>query len=319
MGTFLATDKMNPALRARVERAVSHRVRAKHHAAELGLDRPFASGERIRFARLFPVLVALILGVASVVVVTLDKRAVERERAALLGAVSAHRAEMPKGYDGFLATVDRWIADGASDLPDTIDPSLRAPGALDALLQRPAVYLRGPEADLRNPAKIDDAAKASTKDAFLVCLLHPPPSSSEKDRLAKVRGVYFDGAKVDEETANVRRLADARAGLTLLGPSFETNARAAKERVVLAKLKREIDTTPFDRTKRAAVAEVLLLVTDIPHGDARVALVDIVKGKVLYRAKRRIEEQGTSAMASLHRADLEGCSLAMGVRKAVSE
>lgn len=319
MATFLTTDRMNPALRARVARAVSHRARAKHNASELGLDRPFASRERLKLARLFPVIVAAILGLASVAMVISDKRAVEAERGELLAALTARRAEMPKGYEGFLTTTDRWIGDAAGDVPDAIDPSLRVPGALDALLRRPAVYLHGRQAELRDGSKIDSAAKASTKDAFLVCLLRPPPSSSERDLLAKVRGVYFDGAKVDDETAHVRRLADARGGLTLLGPSFESSARATKDRGALAKLRRELDTAPFERARKAAVAEVLIVVADMPHGDARVALVDMAQSKLLFRAKRRIEEQGTSPMASLHRADLEGCSLAIAVRKALSE
>src|SRR5688572_20515869 len=103
MATFLTTPGMNPALRARVERAVSHRERAKHHAARLGMKSPFASSQPLRLARVLPlVALLLVVGLGSATYVH-EHRMLENERAALLGAIEERRAGLPAGHEGFLA------------------------------------------------------------------------------------------------------------------------------------------------------------------------------------------------------------------------
>ena len=67
MATFLVTPQMNPALRGRVERAVSHRRRAKDAAAKLGLQGTLGGKEKMRLARVLPVVLlgCLLLGVST--------------------------------------------------------------------------------------------------------------------------------------------------------------------------------------------------------------------------------------------------------------
>lgn len=323
MTTFLTTSRMDPALRARVERAVSHRARAKHHAARAGLKAPFASSERLRVAHVLPLVALLLVVGLGAAASAHDRRTLEAERASLLSALAERREGLPAGHEAFLAETDRWILDAASDsaAADTVDPSLKAPGALAAWLARPAVYVRGAAAELGDAAKLDDAARASIKDSFLFCLLHPPPSSSERDLITKVRGVYFAGAKVDEQTANVRRFAEARIGLGVLGHSFEASARAADDVLTLKRLLRELQASPTDEAKKAAGAELLIVVADgvVATGarEARVTLVDLVGKKVLLRAKPRAQERGSSAAAVIHRDDMDGCGLALAVRRSV--
>lgn len=326
MATFLVTPRMHPALRARVERAVSHRARARHNAAKLRLDRTFGGGGRLRIARLFPIVTAAILAIVGTLLYVQDRRAVEAERLAILGALEERRASLPRGHEGFLAQTERWIAETASDVDtEVVDPALRSRGALDAWLSRPAVYVRAPAAELRDAKKVGDATQGSNKDAFLLCLLQPPAAAGERDLLAKVRGVYFAGAKVDDATANVRRLEEARRGLAVLGSAFEGWVRAADNQKPLAKLRRDLEGAPIEQARKAIGAELLIVVADAAGGapdkpqEARVALVDLTSKKVLLRARRRPEEQGRSPLAMLHRADLEGCSLALAVRRAVEE
>lgn len=323
MATFLTTPRMNPGLRARVERAVSGRARARHNAAKVGLKTPFASRERFRLARLLPlVALLLVVGLGSAAYVH-GRRALEAERAALLNALAERRAGLPPGHEAFLAETDRWVLDAASDSTsaETVDAALKTPGALDAWLSRPAVYVRGEAPELSDGARLDDAARASIKDAFLFCLLHAPPSSSEKDLLHKVRGVYFGGAKVDDQTANVRRLAEARIGLGVLGSSFESAARAAEDVAVLKKLLRELQGSPTDEAKKAAGAELLIVVADsaVKTGsrEARVTLIDLTAKKVLVRARPRVDSRGRSVAAQSHRDDMDGCALAVAVRRSV--
>jgi hypothetical protein len=327
VATFLTTERMNPALRARVERAVSHRARARHHAARAGIQGTFASGQRPGRARWLTLLAAVFVGLLATAMYVQDRRAVEAERRALLAALDERRAGLPAGYEGFVEATDRWIGEAASDgdPADVIDPSLRAPGALDALLRRPTVYVRAPGAELRDARRIDDAARGSGKDAFLLCLLTPPPSSSERDLLTKVRGVYFGGTKVDEDTANVRRLVEARLGLAVLAPTFEGSARAAGELSALKRLRKELDGAPIELAKKAAGAEVLIVVaegqveTNTSASSARVSLVDLAAKKVLLRVLRRVDERGLSPMGALHREQIEGCGLALAVRRSVEE
>ncbi|WP_437893548.1 hypothetical protein [Sorangium sp. So ce124] len=327
MATFLTTERMNPALRARVERAASHRARARHHAARAGIKGTFASDKRLGRARLLTLLTAAAVVLLAVAMYVQDRRAIEAERRALLAVLDERRAEFPAGYEGFLEATDRWLGEAASDgdPADVVDPSLRAPGALDALLHRPAVYVRAPRVELRDACRIDDAARGSDKDAFLLCLLKPPPSPSERDLLTKVRGVYFGGTKVDEETANVRRLAEARLGLAVLGPAFEGTVRAASDVAALRRHRNELDRSPIELAKKAAGAEVLIIVADSPvetttsASSARVSVVDLAAKKVLLRVGRRVDQQGLSPMGVLHREQIEGCGLAFAVRRNVEE
>ncbi len=321
MATFLTTPAMPPALRARVERAVSPRARAKHHAGQQGFARPFAGGgQKLRLARLFPVVVAAVLGALGAFEYRADRRAVATERAALLGALDARRAELPPGHEGFIAATDRFIADAAHevDRADFIAPAVKGHDALEGWLHRRAVYVRLPASGAGDAHALDEAAQASTKDSFLVCLLEPPPSTSEHDLLAKVRGVYFDGAKVDDETANVRRLADAHAGLSALGPAIEGALRAADEMPALRKLRHDLETAPLGGAVKAASAELLITVVD-DGAEARVALVDLTSKSFLLRVRRRLEVPGTSPAASIYREQLEGCALAVAARHAAED
>ncbi|MFT3765054.1 MAG: hypothetical protein QM820_06005 [Minicystis sp.] len=188
-------------------------------------------------------------------------------------------------------------------------------------MRRPAVYVHARSSELRDPVKLGDAVRGSGKDAFLVCLLSPPASSTERDLLGKVRGVYFDGAKVDDETGNVRRLADAHAGLAAIGPAFEGAARAAEDLTALKKLRKEMESAPVEQAKKAASAELLIVVVDGPGREARVTMVDLAEKKVRVSVRRRlgIEEQGNSVNAALYRDQLEGCGLALAVRRSVVE
>jgi hypothetical protein len=325
MATFLTTPRMNPALRARVERAVSHRERAKHHAAKIGLKSPFASRGPVRLARVLPlVALLLVVGLGSATYVH-ENRMMEDERAALLAALEERRAGLPAGHEGFVAKIDPWIAEAAaqSAAVDVIDPSLQEPGALDAWLGRPAVYVRGAAAELRDPGKRDNAAGASIKDAFLFCLMTPPASATPGALLEKVRGVYFGGSKVEEQTANVRRLAEAQVGLAVLGNAFEGAVRAAEEPLALKKLRKDLQSAPTDEAKQAAAAELLIVVADetavAGARAARVSLVDLGSGKPLLRARLHVTPAGSSASAALHRAALEGCGLALSLRSSVEE
>jgi hypothetical protein len=325
MATFLVTPQMNPALRARVERAASHRTRARHNAAGLGLQGTFANNQRLRLSKILPFVAFALVAALGTGVFIYARRAVEKERAALLATLDEHRAGLPAGHERFLGVTDHFITETAGDTApaDVVDPALRAPGALDNWLRRPAVYVHGTAAALRDSQKIDAAAGASGKDPFLVCLSRPPKSASEADLLSRIRGVYFDGAKVDDETANVRRLTEARVGLSVLGPAFEDSARKADDLQRLRKLRKDLEAAPLEHAKKALAAELMIVAVDLPSPtnsrEARVALMDLTTKAVLLRIKLHIDEQGRSPAGQLYRTELEGCALALAARHAVEQ
>jgi hypothetical protein len=321
VATFLTTPAMHPALRERIERAVSPRRRSRHQAKTTGIPRPFTggAGTKVWLLRLFPVLVAAVLGGLAFASYRAERRAVADEKSALLHALDERLAQLPRGHEGFVAATDRWIAEAArgTDREDVV--ALKGAAALDGWLRRPAVYVHLSAAAATGDAHaIDEAARASSKDSFLVCLLRPPASPSEKDRLAKVRGVYFGGAKVDDDTANVRRLADAHVGLAAIGPSFAVAARGAEGLSMITKLRRELDGAPVAEAAKAAAAELFVVVVD-EATEARVLLVDLATKSVLLRVRRSLAEAGASPAATVHREQLQGCGLAMAVRDAVGE
>lgn len=325
MATFLITPQMNPALRARVERAVSHRRRAKAMAAKLGLQGTVAGRERWRLARLIPLVLMVLVGLLGWAVIRKARREMEQERSALLAIIEERRAALPAGHEKFLGVTDHLITEAAADTapPDSVDPSLKGAGALDAMLKRSAVYVHGSAADLADSQKIDGVAKESDKDGFLHCLASPPDSASEKDLLAKVKGVYFQGAKVDEETASVRRLADARVPLRVINTSFEAQVRAAEEGKTLRLLRHELEIAPIDKALRAVGAEVLIIVADVTaktgSREARVAFLDLKNNAVLFRKKVHVDGQGRTTASSFYSAEVDGCAMALSVRQSLAE
>ncbi len=318
MGTFLTTPRMNPALKARVERAVSRKAAAMHHASALGMSKPFASRQGFRPIQLAPIFAIVLIGSLFAAMVVHEKRALEEDRAALLHELEELRVGLPAGHEGLIAETERLIVASSDDVPDLIDPSLRQPGGLDAVLRRPALYVHSSEAALCDKRGIENAALESNKDALLVCLLHPPASMAEPDLLAKVRGVYFAGAKVDDETGTVRRLAEARVGLAVLVPAFETSVREAQDQNTLKKLRRELQKAPVEQGKKAAHAEIMIIGADSMAG-VRVTLIDLVAKKTLLRVRRRPEAQTWSKLALNNKEAIEGCSVAALVRTVVAE
>ncbi len=335
---------MNPALRARIERSVSHRAKASHGAKETGFGGAFTRPglRRVSAARILPVVAIGIVVLLFVLVRRSDALALEEARAEVLTELAAQRGSLPPKSDSFLEATQRRIVEesGISYPGDVVAPELLIPGELDGWLARPAVYVRGATPELRDPARLAEAASTSIKDAFLMCLVEPAASRSERDVMAKIRGVYFAGARVDDETANIRRLAEAHQGLAVFNRTFEEGARTTDDVAVLKRLSKELGSAPIEGARLATTAELLVLVADefqepahagkpAPGADAlgyraqegahdaRVALIDLVSGKVLLRIRRRVDASGRSERATaLYRVAIQGCDLALDVRSA---
>lgn len=337
MPTFLTNPRMAPSLRRRIEAQLGRRRR----------DRP----KRLQETSARSPAMAVIVGGALVVVVSLvflirrqESSELERRREALLATTGSGRAQLSEQQSAFLPRVERWVVRLATEDfgADEVAADLTTPGALDELLGRPAVYMRGVVPELSAPDMLRDAARASVKDAFLLCLLTPPPASTEVAVLASVRGVNYGGALVDSLTRNVRRLHDAEAGLSVLAATWDSRARVADTPAAMKKLEAELEDAPTAAGFVAASSEVLLLVVDEPPAgvgpapavpgrdkvsmlgrvedrphDVRVAIVDLEKERLLLRMRRKVDA-GTRfpSAKALHAAAVQSCGLALDVREA---
>jgi len=324
MATFLVTPRMNPALAARIDASVRGRRK-----------RPGASGIGpllIGVARV--VAVVAVVGLAFAIVATRHQRHddIERARALLMGEARTRAAALTPWDEQCIpraeSSLERFWGSYEGDF---VAPELRAPGALETILARPTLYVRGPVAAFSTAAGIAAAAAAAGKDPFVACLGSPPPSRVEKTVLGKVRAAYAGGPTFEQATANVRLLGEAEVGLPFLRPEWFLRARNAEEQGDLDDLRRAFDKAPIDRAIQAAKSTLLLALLDEPGEgagvteldgerphDVRVGLVDLTTSTILLRLRKHVDPSwiGVTSRAQ-YASGLDSCLLAMDVRDAV--
>jgi hypothetical protein len=324
MATFLVTNRMNPALAARIEASVRGR-RKRAGASRVG---PIVVG----VARVVAVIAAVALVFAVVVVRHRRHDDVEQARASLISDVRARASALTPWDEDCVPRAESRLEQlwGAYE-GDVVAADLRAPGALDTVLARPTLYVRGPLAAFANAAAIAAAAVASGKDPFVACLAAPPASRAEKAVLAKVRVAYTGGAAYEQATANVRLLGEAEVGLPLLRPAWLGRVRAAEELGELDDLRRQLDKAPILRATNAAKSTILVALFDEPGEgagvteldgerphDVRIGLVDLATSKLLLRLRKHVDPSWIAmATRAQYASGLDSCALAMDVRDAV--
>lgn len=322
MPTFLVTQKMNPALAARVEKAVSGGRATSPRVMRLGM-----AGARVVF------VLAIVLGIRAILLSRQhDAAEVERLRGDLSSRVGARIGTVSPEDLGAVSRASSWIeriaSTPAGDFSETVAPEVADPDALGARLAAPLVWVRGPVAGFATPTLLADTARVSGKDALLYCLLDPPAARTEKAVLEKVRIVQSAGPAFDERTASVRRLDEAVIGLPFLSSQWAERVRTQTDRNALVLLGREWERAPIDRAIAAAQARLFLFALDEP-GDqpgpteldgershvVRVALVDLSKSAVLLATRRRVDPSWISeARRPTQASALDSCALAFDIR-----
>lgn len=319
MPTLLVTRKMSPALAARIE-------------ASLRGDRASGATFGPRLVALFRLVALLgILGATGSLVAMRHRVSTELEqsRSAVLAAVRAHRASLAPEDLGAVARAEAWLVRLSGPYEgDVVDPGARSAESLGELLAQPSLYVRGPLEAFRTSSGIARAAAASFKDAFLLCLLEPPPDRSERAALTKVHVAYGGGSRMDQRTANAHRLHSAEVGLPLLAPAWAERVSAAKEGAELERLRKELAAAPLEEAKRAAAARVLVVALDEPGEagglseldgerphDVRVGIVDLRAGKIMLRLRKRVDPSWiTLQKRADYASGLDACALALDVR-----
>jgi len=326
MPTFLTTKKMSPELAARVEASVRGR-RGRAGEPKQSRWKPIVVG----VARVGAALAVGAIACSVVLARQRDQTELERARQGLMGRLAAASRPLSPEDLGAAARMESWLvrASGAYE-GDLVADELHRPGALAALLARPAVYVHGAVAEARVAAKIADVAAASVKDAFLVCLLEPPSARTEKALLSTVHDVYAGGA--EPHSPQVRRLRDAEVGLPFLTPLWADNVRLAKTHEEIDALGVALDKAPLEYARRAAKADLFVFALDEegekvgpaeldgerPH-PVRVELVDLAASKVLLRMRKHVDPTWISiTKRSLYASGLDQCALAFDVRASIT-
>jgi hypothetical protein len=301
---------MSPALARRIEKSVG----ASH-------------GHAARYLRLLlrvgPILALAALAYGFVTTHRKTKRETEEARAKLLEAIRVESTALGPEELGFMGRVEPWLQRLSRAYEgDVVTEQLRGDKELPALLQRPSVYVRGPIGAFGSTAAIAEAASTSVKDAFVVCLLDPPGSRTERALLAKVRS---SGLRAPQ----ARRLHDVDVGVRQFQIPWAERARAAQDAKELAAINEQLARVPNDDTRRAARAELLLVAMDEPDepGPAeldgerahqvRIGVVDLAASRVLVRLRRHVDPSWISAPTRASYAGaLDSCALAFDVHEA---
>lgn len=277
----------------------------------------------------------LAAAIAAVTVFVLARKQGRQEiadaRANLLERLRVETAALTEEDLRTPARVESWLLRLSGPYEgDFVEPSLRAPGALDRLLKRPSIYARGEVLGFTNPAATRASAAESRKDPFLLCLIEPPGERSEKAQLKKVHAAYAGGDRIENPTSHVRRLEEAQRGIALLSPAFRAEVEAADKLDEIQRLRRIFESSPIGAAHRAAKARLLIAAMDEP-GDkgpieldgerphpVRVAIVDLASDRVALRLRRDVDPKWISAARRPDYArGLDGCALALDVRSAV--
>lgn len=322
MPTFLTTRKMPPELRARIE--------ASLHTSRSAPGRRVAPGV---LALLRLLLLCTVVGLVTLVIWwrKAESRAFDVERAALLERVTrASEGLTARDRERFARALE-WLLD--SNRPyqgDRVTPDVRDLDALTRVLNRPLVYVRGRLAGFDTRSGIAETASTSFKDAFVLCLLDPPPSPTEAALRRRALDALAGGERADA-IAHVERLHTALSGLPLLLPDGAERIEAARDRLELARLESVLQKAPLAAAVRAAKADSMLLVLDEPQsvpgpseldGTAphlvRIELVDLERERVLLRLRRAIDPEWISpGVRAEFAGPITSCQLALAVREAV--
>ncbi len=325
MATFLVTAKMSPELAARIEASVGG-GRGRRQGAVL-------APRQVLLLRLGIAVLVISLASSFVVFRRRGQAQLEQARAALVDGARVRGGSLSADETQAVARAESWLlrSSGAYE-GDFVDDALRGPAAFEGVLARPTIYVRGPLGAFRSSREIAEGAATSAKDAFVLCLLEPPVSTSEKALLGKVRIAYSDGAALERTTSTVHRLYAAEVSLPLLMPSWTQRVAEAREVWELARLRKELDKAPIEEGKKALSAGLLLFVMDEP-GDGpgpteidgeraheiRVGLVDLRLARVLLRVREHADPSWISAATRPQYASgLDGCRLALDVRQTVA-
>jgi hypothetical protein len=313
--SFLLNSKMNPALRARVERS----LRGRSSAARL----PPGFIAVLRWAS----VVGIVVAVAAFVTARRERaQELAAAKAELVQKLSREAAGLSQEDWQTLPRAEEWLRRASGNYAgDTTSPALKDAAAVERLLRRPALYVRGELAALAANQELARALARSAQDTLLWCLLTPPASAEEKD-VSHALNAPRDGVMAPP----IERLDALLAGLPLLKPEWTEQLQRVTTIEELRPLRDLIAQAPLAEAKRAAHAEVLLFALDEPkeagtaveldgtHRHAvRFHVVDLRADQELVRLRRTVDPAWVSEQKRPRAGRLVDCRLGFDLRAAM--
>lgn len=320
MATLLVTRKMSPALAARVEASVGG------YKSQDGSPPARRLRSLIRTALIVAVAFATVSVVTSVRKTRRDR---EQARAALFRATEVLDSVTESDRQCLTRAEALLSRLAGPEEADHVADELRTPEGLRNVLQRPAVYIRGPLLSFTEATSTHAASAESSKDSLLACLFDPPASRTEKAVLPKANPT---SAHLEDLTSNVRRLEEARALLPFLMPEWKHSIAAASDLQEIRALEDRFKKAPIARGMQAMHAELLIAAMDDMSSasgpteldgarahNVRLFLAEIRSGTVLLRLTRHVDPKWVSvSLRPTHAHKLDSCVLAMDARDAAT-
>ncbi len=265
IATLLVTDRMAPELRARIEASIRGRRATPGHRA-----RPMA----LALLRMTLVL-TFILAIGTFAMARRRASAeLEADRASLLARFKREASGLTAEERAIGERIQAFLEQASGQYTgDAVMPELRGAGFVGTLA-RPTVYVRGPVQSFGRVSGVRESAASSFSDAFVLCLLDPPGTRTEKLLLNRARSAFAGGERMERAAPHVARLYHALAGLPFLSPPYEARVKAAEKARELELLQRDFDRAPLKGAKAAAKAELLLYAMDEPGDRAVPAELD---------------------------------------------
>ncbi len=323
MPTLLVTSRMSPALAARVLAAVrGERAHANSR------QRPLTALLRLT-------TFGLVIAAVSLFVYYRNQSASElsQARATLLDSMQSEGRTLTRADKELAGRVEAAIALHASlaYAGDQLS-ELRDPAQLTEALAQPTLYLRGSLDALSRPGRVAEVAASSGKDAFVLCLLAPPESRTEKALRVKASAASANGASM-QVAGHIEPVDPLLRALPLLGSAWRERVVAAETSANIALLQRLFEAAPVKAAVRAAKARQLLLVIDEtsdskgpteldgerPHS-VRVVLTDLTSGELRLRYRHTVDPGWLSDNArALYASGIDSCALALDLRAALAQ
>jgi hypothetical protein len=269
-------------------------------------------------------------------------------RDALLAKSVAEAGALSRPEAELLDRVRGWAFEAATG--DTSD-FVGHEGELDALLERPGLYLRAAAPEVTRRGGIADAIRSSTKDGFALCLLDPPASTADADvAVAAMRSPPASPAFADR----TRKLAPVEAvqrGLRVLTPGWAEEVKAADAlglRALEVEWKSRTDAEITAARGWSSAAYFVAVIDELPAGmrapeagsqleesmrtsmlpavqarphEVRVAVFDLETRRPVLRLRRPLDAPAFAARTGLPdgaAALSQDCALGAAVRRAAS-
>jgi hypothetical protein len=315
--TFLVTSKMNPALRARVERSLGGKNRSRGYAPGFVAALRFGT-----LAALAGTVVLLLLGHAA------GERELAKEKQELLSTVERHSADLTREDWETLPRAEHWLRRVSSKYDGDVFAPEFGVEARASWLTRSTLYARGELKNLVGSHDLSRFLAGSARDGFVECLFEAPKKTDERGLIDHLNAARKGGFA---QSDSVQWLSAAFAGMPLLSPAWANRIRDAETVEELAQFGELVKHAPLGAARRAAHAELFVLVVDEPKDGtgpveldgtqrhfARVQLIDLRKNQELARLRLLIDPTWLSEKERQRRArDLAGCRLAVDVREAL--